>query len=121
MRVYIIGNGLERLQCTLRLVNHSLVLQHTAVVRNVDGRRLRGERGMNALRLGVPLAEGLEGGDGLCGTERVRRSELKGIRMGRTFGKAETRVDTGKILCEGEVNDRCDARHGHSRRPWPLL
>lgn len=90
-------------------------------MRNVDGRRLRGERGLNTLRLGVPLAEGLKGGDGLCGTKRVRRSELRCIRMGRTFGKTETRVDTGKILCEGEVNDRCDARRGHSRRPWPLL
>jgi hypothetical protein len=65
MRLHIISDGFERLQRTLRLIDHGLVLQDAAVVRNVNGRGLRRERRVDALSLGVPLAEGLERGDGL--------------------------------------------------------
>jgi hypothetical protein len=61
MRLHIIRNRLEALQHTLSLVHHCLVLQHVAVVGDVDGRGLRGERRMDTLRFGMALAESLEG------------------------------------------------------------
>jgi hypothetical protein len=46
-------------QCTLRLIDHSMIIQDAMVVRNVDGLGLHGERRMDALGLGVPLVQRL--------------------------------------------------------------
>lgn len=67
MRVHVVRDGLEAREQLLRLVDDALVAQHRAVVREVDGRRLGGVLLRQALRLGVALAEGLQGGDGFCG------------------------------------------------------
>ena len=66
VRGNVVGDRLEVLNDLLGLVNDGLVLQHGAVVREVDGRRLRGILPVFALRVAVALAEGLDAGDGLC-------------------------------------------------------
>jgi len=80
--VDIISNGLEVRHKLLDLVNDGLVLENGSVVGKVDGGGLGGERMLQTLSLAVPLAEGLEGGDGLLSeTERgVEASEIDNSR-----------------------------------------
>lgn len=66
MRANIIRDRLEVGQDLLRILDDLLVLQHGFVVRDVDCRGLRGELGVDALGIGVTLAEGLESRDSLC-------------------------------------------------------
>ena len=61
----VVGHGLEVLQQLLRLVNNGLVLQHRAVMSEVDGCRLRGVLVGEPLGIGVSLSEGLNSGNGL--------------------------------------------------------
>lgn len=65
MGIHIIGDGLERLQCLLGLVNDGLVLQDRTVVVEVDGGGLGGMGMSQSLGLAVAFAESLESGDGL--------------------------------------------------------
>lgn len=68
MRADVVGDGLEVLQDLLGLINDSLVFQDRPIVREVDGRGLGVELGLYPLCVRVALAEGLEGGNGLCST-----------------------------------------------------
>ena len=61
----IVGGGLEVLQVLLGVVNNSLVLQNRAVVSEVNGGGLAGVVVVDTLGIGVTLAEGLDGSDGL--------------------------------------------------------
>lgn len=66
----VVRDGLELAEQLLRVVDDGGVLQHGAVVRGVDGGRLRAVVLREALGLAVSLAEGLQRGDGLCGRRR---------------------------------------------------
>ena len=66
MCVDVVCHGLEITQDLLRLIDDGLVLQHGAVVREVDGRRSGVELAGDALGIRVALAERLQGCDGLC-------------------------------------------------------
>lgn len=61
----VVGHRLEVLQQLLGLVNNSLVLQHRAVMSEIDGCRLRGVLVGEPLGIGVSLSEGLNSGNGL--------------------------------------------------------
>lgn len=63
---HVVGDRLELLQELLGLVNDGGVPQNRAVVSEVNSGGLRIELRVDALGIRVPLAEGLEGGDGLC-------------------------------------------------------
>lgn len=71
VRRHIVSDGLELFQKLLRLIYDSLVLQNRAVVREIDGSGLGSELCVHPLRVAVPLAEGLEGGDGLCASRTL--------------------------------------------------
>ena len=66
MRADVVGHGLEVAQDLLGLVDDGLVLEHGAVVLEVEGRRLRRQRVARQLRVMVPLAERLKRCDRLC-------------------------------------------------------
>ena len=61
----VVRDGFKVAQDLLRLVDDGLVLQDGAVVRKVDGRRLRFELACDELGVRVALAERLQGSDGL--------------------------------------------------------
>lgn len=62
----IVGGGLEALEVLLDLVDDGLVLEHTAVVREVDGLRLLGQNLHLAAGVVVALLEGLQRCGGLA-------------------------------------------------------
>ena len=64
VRGNVIRSRLEVLKELLGIVNNRFILQHGTVVRKIDRRGLRRELSMDALGVGVPFAEGLEGADG---------------------------------------------------------
>jgi hypothetical protein len=63
---HIIRHGFEAFQKLLRLINDTIVFQNSAVVRNVNSGGLGGVLSVDALSLGMPFTESLEGRDGLC-------------------------------------------------------
>lgn len=65
MLANIICLWLELLQQLLCLIDNSLVLQYRAVVGKVDGRWLGRQSPVDSLSVGIALAEGLEGSNGL--------------------------------------------------------
>lgn len=71
----IVGRRLEALEVALDLVNDGLVLQHVAVVGEVDGLRLLGKSLDLAARFVVTLLEGLQGG-GRLAAEAERAGHL---------------------------------------------
>ena len=70
---HVVRDGFEVAEDLLSLVNDGLVAEDSAVVLEVNGRGLRSELRLNALGVAVPLAECLEGRNGLC---RVSEYEL---------------------------------------------
>ena len=70
---HVVRDGFEVAEDLLSLVNDGLVAEDSAVVLEVNGRGLRSELCLNALGVAVPLAECLEGRNGLC---RVSEYEL---------------------------------------------
>ena len=69
LRSHIVGDRLEVAEDLLSLVDDSLVAENGAVVVKVNGRGLGCELGLDTLCVPVPLAERLEGRDGLCRVE----------------------------------------------------
>lgn len=61
----VVGGGLEVVQELLSLIDNGLVLQYRAVASEVNGGGLASEVVVNTLGIGVTLAEGLDGSDGL--------------------------------------------------------
>lgn len=102
VRAHVVRDGLELAQELLRLVDDGLVAQHRAVVREVDRRRLRGERGVDALGVPVPLAERLEGCDGLCAPCTLRQHATSphphSLSARLTLAETERGVDAGEVL-----------------------
>lgn len=76
----IVCHGLVLLQDFFCLIDDGLVLQHGAVVREVDGGGLSLKLSVYSLGVSVTLAEGLEGSDSLCNCKDCSIS--KSLRTG---------------------------------------
>jgi len=79
----------------LDLVDDGLVLEHGAVVCEVDGLRLLGEQGHFAARIVVALLEGLEGRGGLAADAELR-AELGPVEL---EGGASLLGGCGLVFC----------------------
>ena len=125
LRAHVVRDGLELVEELLRLVHDRLVLEHRAVVREVDGGRLSVELGLYPLCVRVALAEGLQGGDGLCTTPHISVSvSLSTINVAfHTLAETQRRVDASEVLV-GEMQLLGHERVRITRHlppPWLLL
>ena len=94
----IVSDGLEVFEKLLSLINDSLVLQDGTVVSEVDGCRLSSECALNTLGIHVPLAEGLEGGNGLCSLCGQYKLVDRVLNILCTLSETKGRVDLGEVL-----------------------
>lgn len=86
----IVGGGLEGLELVLDLVDNGLVLQDLAVVGEVDGLGLFGQKLNLATGIVVPLLESLERGSGLAAeAERAGHLDPVNLKSGAAGGHFE--------------------------------
>ena len=102
LRAHVVRDGLEVAEDLLGLVDDSLVTENRTVVLEVDGRRLGSELALDALGIGVPLAERLEGRNSLC-----RRG---GMSIGSSSSETSSnhrREVVRAYPCQGPARCRC--------------